>query len=112
MNKYPKRGEIYWVNLEPTIGSETKKVRPCLIVSSDTGNANSPLVMVAPITSNIHRIYPFEAILNINEKKCKVMLNQARSVDKSRLEKRIIERISVEILQEVDKAIKVVFGIN
>lgn len=106
MNKYPKRGEVYWVNLEPAIESETKKIHPCLIVSSDIGNANSPLVMIAPITSKIHKIYPFEATLNINGKKCKVMLNQARSVDKSRLGTKINERLSVEILQQVDKAIK------
>ena len=49
---YPKRGEIYWINLDPTIGSEIKKVRPCVIISPDAANQSGPLVIVAPITVN------------------------------------------------------------
>lgn len=111
MNDYPRRGEIYWVDLDPTIGTETKKIRPCLIISSDTGNKYSPLVMVAPITSKTHNLYPFEAQLKVNGKTGKVMLNQARAIDKRRLRKKI-GFIGIEQMSMVDKAIKLVFGIN
>jgi mRNA interferase MazF len=50
---FPRRGEIYWVNLEPTIGSETQKTRPGLIISNDIGNEMSNMVIIAPITSKI-----------------------------------------------------------
>jgi mRNA interferase MazF len=107
---FPKRGSIYWVNLDPTVGAETKKTRPCLIVSCDTGNKNSPLVMVAPITSKVHKVYPFEAALHVKDKACKVMLNQARALDKSRLGKKMGE-VHLEEMWSVDKAIAVVFGL-
>jgi mRNA interferase MazF len=110
MGNFPKRGEVYWINLEPATGAETKKIRPCLIISCDTGNEFSPLVMVAPITTNINKIYPFEARLDVNGKQCKVMLNQARAVDKSRLGKKI-GRTHFEEMQVVDKAIGIVFGL-
>lgn len=111
MNKnFPKKGEIYWIDLEPAKGAETKKIRPCLIVSCDIGNEHSPLVMVAPITSKTQKIYPFEVGLSVKNKKCKVMLNQIRALDKSRLGEKI-EIIPQEIILQVDKAIKIVFGL-
>lgn len=107
---FPKRGSIYWVNLEPAVGAETKKIRPCLIISCNAGNKHSPLVMVAPITSKVLKVYPFEASLHIQGKPCKVMLNQARALDKSRLGKKMGE-VHLEELQLVDKAITIVFGL-
>ena len=56
-NGYPKRGEIYWTDVEPTSEGETKKKRPGLIVSNDIGNEVSEVVMVAPITSKVARVY-------------------------------------------------------
>lgn len=111
MNKnFPKKGEIYWIDLEPAKGAETKKIRPCLIVSCDIGNEYSPLVMVAPITRTAQKIYPFEVGFSVKNKKCKVMLNQTRALDKSRLGEKI-ETAPKEIMLLVDKAIKIVFGI-
>ena len=56
----PKKGEIYLVNFDPTIGHEVKKKRPALIISNDIHNQHSPLVTVAPLFSNVDKIYPFE----------------------------------------------------
>ncbi len=61
---FPQRGEIYWVNLDPTIGTEIDKTRPALIISNDIGNQYSDRVIVAPTTSqNIGRVYPFEVLI-------------------------------------------------
>jgi len=108
--KFPRRGEIYWVNLDPTIGSETKKLRPCLIVSNDLGNELSKMVMIAPITSKIKNVYPFEVEATIAGKPAKIMLNQCRAIDKSRIAG-FIEEVDIKI-KLVDEAIKLVFGIN
>ncbi len=93
MSDFPKRGDIYWIVLEPAVGAETRKLRPCIIISGNIGNQYSPLVMVAPITSNTQKIYPFEVQFNLVDRKCKVMLNQARAFDKSRLGKKKVLQV-------------------
>ena len=111
VKKFPKRGEIYWGNLEPTIGAETKKLRPCLVLSNNIGNEISGVVIIAPITSNIKNIYPFEVAISIDKKKAKAMINQCRAVDKSRLGD-LLGKVDIETMKCIDKAIKLVFSIT
>ena len=90
--KEVKRGEIWLVNLDPTIGHEIKKSRPAVIIQNDLGNKFSPLTILAPITSqNTEKLYPVEVLLNKKnsglEKESKALFNQIRSVDKSRLKR-------------------------
>lgn len=108
---FPRRGEVYWTNLDPAFGSETKKRRPGLIVSNDIGNELSKVVMVAPITSKTANVYPFEVKTRIDGKPAKVMLNQCRALDKSRLQKYICE-LEIDTMRAVDEAIKLVFSID
>ncbi|NGX60084.1 MAG: Endoribonuclease EndoA [Chlamydiae bacterium] len=110
-NDFPKRGDIYWVNLDPTIGGETKKTRPALIISNDIGNETSKIVIVAPITSKVKNVYPFEVKTFVNGKAAKVMLNQCRAVDKSRLITKI-GSIEQKNMKSAEDAIKIVFGLN
>jgi len=107
---YPKRGEIYWVDLDPAIGGETQKIRPGLIVSNDIGNEVSKVVMVAPITSKIKQVYPFEVKITLNKKPAKIMLNQCRALDKSRLQGKI-GNIDAITMRSAGEAIKIVFGL-
>src|SRR5689334_6458085 len=90
-NGFPRRGEIYWVNFEPAIGEETKKKRPALVVSNNIGNEISKIIIVAPITSKIKSVYPFEVKVSIDGAQGKIMLNQCRAIDKSRLGEKIVE---------------------
>jgi mRNA interferase MazF len=106
----PRRGEIYWVRLDPVVGTEIAKTRRALIISNDVGNEFSPRVIVAALTpGNTDRVYPFEVLLPQGEgglsQSCKVLLNQIRTVDKQRLGNRI-GTLSVERMAEVDKAIR------
>jgi mRNA interferase MazF len=106
----PRRGEIYWVNLDPTIGSEISKTRPALIISNDIGNQYADRVIVAPISSgSTSRIYPFEVLLQAVEvdmpKASKVLLDQIRTVDKLRLCKRI-GALSDQRMEEINHAIR------
>lgn len=109
--KSPKRGDIYWTDLEPARGGETKKTRPTIVVSNDIGNELSQVVMVAPITSKISRVYPFEVKIVLDEKDAKIMLNQCRAVDKSRLGRKM-GAVDIDTMHAVMNAIKIVFGIS
>jgi mRNA interferase MazF len=107
---FPRRGELYWVNLDPTIGSEIAKTRSCLIVSNDIGNQYSDRVTVAPLTSSgLHRIYPFEVRVSAGEgglaQASKVTLDNMRSVDKRRLGRRI-GALGPDLMHDVNRAIR------
>jgi len=87
------QGDIYLVNLDPALHTEAAKTRPAMIISIDDMNQYSPRLIIAPITSNIGKIYPFEVFLTRAsgglDKDSKIMLDQIRSVDKRRLVKKL-----------------------
>jgi len=87
------QGDIYLINLDPRIHTETGKVRPGMILSVNTMNRYSPRIIVAPITSSVGRIYPFEVFIPAGmgglKKDSKIMIDQIRSLDKKRLIKKI-----------------------
>lgn len=85
-----KRGEVYWVNLDPTVGNEVKKCRPAVILSPDEMNRSLPVVIVAPVTSS-KKNWPTRVDITLGGKAGQIMLDQIRTVDKSRLMKRIAE---------------------
>jgi mRNA interferase MazF len=111
MSNYPKRGDVYWVSLDPTVGSETQKTRPGLVLSNNIANKNSDRVIVGPITSSVKKIYPFEASITLSKGECKVMLDQIRAVHKTRFGNRIISASSEE-MQEVERALKLTLGLS
>ena len=82
------RFDIYYVNLDPTIGSEIKKTRPCIIISPDEMNHNISTVIIAPLTSRL-RNYPTRVPCKVEGKQGQIVIDQIRTVDKSRLFKRV-----------------------
>lgn len=111
-----KRGEIWLVNLDPTLGHEIKKTRPAVIIQNDIGNKYSPMTIIAPLTSqNIDKIYPFEALLTKEnsgaETESKALLNQIRAIDKRRLIKRV-GKVNDEVIIKIDEAIKINLGLQ
>ena len=109
--KFPRRGEVFWVSLDPSVGSETKKTRPCLVVSNDKGNEVSDMVIVAPITSKVKKIYSFEVGVSIAGKAGKIMLNQCCVIDKSRIGKKE-SLLNSDTMGQVDEALKIVFALS
>ncbi len=101
-----KRFQVYLINLDPTIGHEIKKTRPCLIVSPNEMNLNIGTVIVAPMTTK-GRNYPTRVIVSFQDKKGQVVLDQIRTIDKRRLIKKLgsIDSKSqnkvLELLQEM-----------
>ena len=110
-----KRGDIWLVNLDPTIGHEIRKSRPAVIIQNDLGNKYSPITIIAPITSQgIEKAYPIEVILDKKgsglEKISKILLNQIRAIDKRRLIKRL-GKVDYETMAKVDASIKISLGL-
>lgn len=81
-----KRFSIHWVNLDPTVGHEIKKIRPVVIVSPDEMNAHLGTVLVAPLTTTM-RNYPFRPSVEVNGTAGQIALDQLRAVDKMRVVK-------------------------
>ena len=79
-----KRGEVYWVNLDPTIGTEIRKTRPALIISPDDMNAALPRVIIAPLTSHGQPLGCRPELL-FDGKQARILLDQIRTIDKQRL---------------------------
>lgn len=83
-----KRGEVYWVELDPTRGSEIRKTRPCLIISPDDMNDALPRILVAPITSKGQPL-GCRPETQFKGKQARILLDQIRSIDKIRLGKKM-----------------------
>ena len=99
-----KRGEVWWINFEPSVGGEIRKRRPAIIISNDAANHYLNRVQVVPITSNIDNLYPSEAYITFRGKKSKAMADQITTISKKRL---IDSEGSVSIIEmeSVSKAI-------
>jgi mRNA interferase MazF len=85
----PRRGDVYWVALDPVLGSEIRKTRPAVIVSNDAMNRYGHRVVVVPLTSNVEGCYPGEALVQVKGKPARALGDQLRSIDKMRLGRRL-----------------------
>ncbi|WP_408609659.1 type II toxin-antitoxin system PemK/MazF family toxin [Catenibacillus scindens] len=104
-----KRGDIYYADLRPVIGSEQGGVRPVLIIQNDTGNKHSPTVICAAITSRMNKAkLPTHVELSASRydlvKDSVILLEQVRTIDKKRLKEKVCH-LDCEILRKVDKAL-------
>ena len=101
-----KRGEVWWVNFEPSVGGEIQKQRPAVIVSNDASNKHLNRVQVVPITSNVDKLYPSEAYVTLNGDPRKAVADQITTVSKTRFQN-MIGRLSVADVKKVEQAIRV-----
>lgn len=101
-----KRGEVWWVNFDPSVGGEIKKKRPAVIVSNNASNRFLNRVQVVPLTSKTDRLYPSEAIVVFDGKESKAMADQVATVSKLRLFK-YAGALSEEDMLKIGEAIKI-----
>lgn len=112
---FPRRGEVYWVSLDPTVGTEIQKTRPAVIVSNDIGNELSARVIIAPMTSQgTQRVFPFEVLVPAGEgglrETSKIAMDQLRSVDRLRLGDKM-GALTPERMDLVNRAIRITFSV-
>ena len=105
------RGEVWWVNFEPSVGGEIRNQRPAIILSNDAANKYLNRVQVVPLTSNLGRLYPSEALLNLQGQRSKAMADQLTTVSKTRLISRM-GRLSVRDMRQVERAVRVQLGLH
>lgn len=106
-----RRGEVWWVDFDPSRGGEIRKRRPAIIVSNDTANAALNRVQVVPLTSNTGRLYPSEAIVTVAGQESKAMADQLTTASKLRFKGRLDSLSEVE-MAAVERAIKVQLGMR
>lgn len=111
-----KRGDIYYADLSPAVGSEMDKRRPVLIVSNDANNRAATTVTILPVTSNVTRVYPFEVLLNPEDsgltKSSKVQAQQVRTISKQRIIGEVVGSLNEEKMVLIDAALKLHLGLG
>ncbi len=106
-----KRGDIYYADLRPVIGSEQGGIRPVLVIQNDTGNLHSPTIIVAAITSKLHKTQ-LPTHIHLDSRHCElikdsvILLEQIRTIDKQRLKSQVCH-LDEEMMQKVDRALKI-----
>jgi len=112
---FPRRGEIYLVRFDPTVGREIQKTRPAVVIQNDISNRYSPITIVAAVSSQFSEPpFPREVVIEPEEsglpKRSAVIVNQIRSVDRLRLQKRM-GKLSASSMVRVNEAIKISLGL-
>ena len=105
MTNIVNRGEIWWINFNPSIGGEIQKTRPAVVVSNDYSNRSLNRVQVVPITSNTSKCYPCESYVIIDNKQAKAMADQLTTISKEHLSKKLTSLSNDEMLK-IGQAIK------
>ena len=106
-----KRGDVFWADLSPVIGSEQDGVRPVVILQNDIGNKYSPTVIVAPLTSNLHRDKHLVTHVQGLPQYSVVLLEQIRTVDKARLGN-FVGVMDKETLNKIDESVMCSLGLT
>jgi len=110
-----KRGDIFYANLSPTMGSEVAKTRPVLIVRNDINNRVASTITVLPITSKVSKVYPFEVFISKADsglpQDSKIQAQQIRTISKERLRGDVVGSLSDSVMTLVNLAINLHLGL-
>jgi len=108
---HPRRGEVWWVAFDPSVGGEIQKTRPAMIVSNNAANTVLNRVIAVPLTSKTAKVYPGEALVTLNGEPRKAMADQLTTSSKKRLRSKLGE-LSVSDVAAVESAILLQLGIR
>ena len=98
---HPRRGEVWWVSFASSVGGEIQKTRPGIVISNDAANAALNRVVVIPITSQVQKVYPGEALITLNGEQRKAMADQIMTASKQRLKSKLgsLSRLDVTAVE-------------
>ena len=99
-----KRGEVWWINFDPSVGGEIRKKRPAVIVSNNAANQFLNRIQVVPLTSSVGKLYPSETYVTLRGKKAKAMTDQLTTVSKKRLINKA-ETVSKNEMEGIERTI-------
>ena len=106
-----RRGEVWWVNFDPSVGGEIKKQRPAVIISNDSSNKYLNRLQVVPLSTQIGHIYPSEALIMLNGRPGKAMADQLTTVSKLRLSNRA-GKLTENDMSEVEQIVLLQLGFH
>lgn len=104
-----KRGEVYWVAFDPSIGEEIKKTRPAVVISNDIANRAINRFLVVPLTSNTSRVFPGETLIHLNGVRGKAMADQLNTASRLRFQK-FIGVLSQEDMKRIERVVLIQLG--
>lgn len=108
---HPRRGEVWWVAFDPSVGGEIRKTRPALVLSNNGANVALNRVIVVPLTSRTERLYPGEALVTLNGEQSKAKADQIATASKQRLRDKLGALSSAD-MAAVEKAVMLQLGIR
>lgn len=111
MKRAPRRGDVYFVALDPALGTEIRKTRPAVVISNDSCKSYGSRVVVLPVTSNVDSLFPGEARIQVKGVPGRVLGDQIRSIDKARLRTKIGTLTRDELI-DVESAVRVTLGLR
>ena len=111
----PRRGEVWLVSLDPTVGSEIQKTRPAVVVQNDHSNRTAQTTIIAPLTSRVRpQLYPTEVLISAGEGGCRLdsvmLLRQLRCVDRTRLSRKL-GVVRSRTVESIDQALLITLGL-
>ncbi len=106
-----KRGEVWWVDFAGAQGGEIQKRRPAVILSNDQANQHLNRVQLVPLSSRVERVFPSEALVQLDGRPCKAMADQLTTASKTRLLRRAGE-LRAGDLEAVERAVRLQLGLN
>src|ERR1700684_2479016 len=106
---HPRRGEVWWVSFDPSVGGEIQKTRPAIVISNNAANSALNRLIVVPLTSQIAKVYPGQAIVTLNGEARKAMADQLTTASKQRLRSKLGQLSSSDV-SAVESAILVHLG--